>query len=194
MTNPLRMAGLACDIEDGNGRVIYVNLPDGSHLVIGAADELPATLDEVTGWTVTRGHEDNPNFDALVYDSTPDGEHSHHAADIRALLSALAMYLLGLPDDENRASGRHLGDIVMRTKPALSIVTIGVNGQHTPTRRVLSGPFEGTAEAVKDYGWHTHLLQDDGWELAHEQGGEEWPLTVWHRHQQVLVVFLTPAS
>ncbi|MET8326275.1 hypothetical protein [Streptomyces sp. NPDC005181] len=193
VTTPLRAAGLVCDIDTAGGQnVIYVNLPDGTHLVIADEHELPTRLDDVTGWRIVRSHKDNPNFDALVYDSTPEGEHSKHAADIKTMLAAIAIYLHSLGDGDTKTAGQVLGESVSDRTQLYGVGVLGVSPEHTAVGRVVSDPFDTHLQAVNEYGLYTHQLDQDGWTQVHEQGGTEWPLTVWHRHQVVRTVFVTP--
>jgi hypothetical protein len=191
VTTPLRAAGLACDIETCGGQnVIYVNLPDGSHLVIADEHDLPDRLADVTGWRVTRGHHDNPTVEGLAYDSTPEGAHSQYGADTAELLPAIATFVRSLPDVDTQAAGQSLRELLQRTPPQYAVSFVGVGSQHAPAGRIVSGPFDTHLEAVKEYGFQTHQLEQDGWRMVHEQGGTSWPLTVWHSRDVVQVVFV----
>ncbi|MFJ3248435.1 hypothetical protein [Streptomyces sp. NPDC086782] len=192
VTTPLRAAGLVCDVETCGGQtVIYANLPDGTHLAIGCGnDHLPDRLQDVTGWIITRDHHDNPNYAGLAYDSTDGGEHAPHGADIVSMLAAVALYLDTLTDPDTRAAGERLGQALLATAQRFAVSFTGVDAQHATKSGHLSGPFDRQAEALKEYGWQTHLLQEGGWDLVHEQGGDEWPLTVWRRVGAVQVVFV----
>ncbi|MGW4048852.1 hypothetical protein [Streptomyces sp. NPDC004721] len=193
VTTPLRAAGLVCDVETCGGQtVIYANLPDGSHLAIGCGNDcLPDRLQDVTGWIITRGHDDNPNYDGLAYDSTEGSEHAPHGADIVSMLAAVALYLGTLPDPDIRTAGERLGKALLASAQRFAVSFTGVDAQHAAKSGGLSGPFDSQAEAVKEYGWQTHLLQEGGWDLVHEQGSDEWPLTVWRRAGAVQVVFVS---
>jgi len=192
VTTPLRMVGLVCDIETCGGQtVIYVDLPDGTHLVIHDHDALPDRLEQVTGWHIKRGHHDNPNFDALVFDSTEGGEHEKHGADIVSMLAAIALHLKSLPDADTQSAGTKLGEVLLASAQRFAISFVGVNSQHAAHGRPISGPFDSHHEAVKEYGWQTHLLEEAGWQAVHEQGGTDWPLTVWTRRDVLQVVFMT---
>ncbi|MEU4095519.1 hypothetical protein [Streptomyces sp. NPDC026673] len=192
VTLPLRASGLPCDIETaGSQYVIYVNLPDGSHLSVSDEHELPTRLADVNGWRIVRGHEDSPNHDGLVYDSTAEGEHSQHGADVVTMLAAIALHLKALPDADTQSAGAALGELLLVNAQRFAVSFVGVNGQHIGSGRVLTGPFDSREQAVKEYGWQTHLLQDDGWQMVHEQGGTEWPLTVWVRRGVLQAVFVS---
>ena len=195
VTMPLRAAGLVCDIETCGGQaVIYVNLPDGTHLVIADDDALPERLEQVTGWRIGRGHHDNPNFDALVYDSTEGGEHEKHCADVVSMLAAIALFLKDLRDVDTQAAGIRLGEALLASAQRFAVAVTGVTSQHAAHGRVICGPFDSHRKAVKEYGWQTHLLEEGGWKTVHEQGGSEWPLTVWQRRDVVVLVFVTRLS
>ncbi|WP_326604281.1 hypothetical protein [Streptomyces sp. NBC_01800] len=193
VTTPLRAAGLACDIETCGGEtVIYVNLPDGTHLVVADEHSLPDRLDDVTGWRIVRSHEDTPTFDGLIYDSTAEGEHGKNATDIKAMLAAVAIYLHNLPDADTKTAGQVLGESLVNRAQLYGIGVLGVTPEHTADARIVSEPFDTHLEAVKEYGFYTHQLAQHDWQQVHEQGGTEWPLTVWQRRQVVRTVFVTP--
>ncbi|MGW4140008.1 hypothetical protein ACWELV_24875 [Streptomyces mirabilis] len=192
VTTPLRMVGLVCDIETcGDQTVIYVNLPDGTHLVIADADGLPDRLEQVTGWRIGRSHHDNPNFDALVFDSTEGGEHEGQGADVISMLAAVALHLKTLPDVDTQATGTKLGKVLLASGQRFAVAVTGVNSQHAAYSRMISAPVGSQPEAVKAYSRQTHLLEEDGWKAVHEQGGADWPLTVWQRRDVVVLVFVT---
>nr|WTB35217.1 hypothetical protein OG781_42310 [Streptomyces sp. NBC_00830] len=192
VTTPLRAAGLACDIDTCGGQnVMYVDLPDGSHLVIADDHDLPDRLDDVTGWRVTRGHHDNPTVSGLAYDSTAEGEHSKYGADIARMLAAVALFMHQVHDVDTQTAGQVLGESVLRTTQLYAVEFLGVASRHTPAGRILCGPFETHHEAVKEYGWTTHELEKAGWRKVHEQGGTEWPVTAWQRDQAVQLIFVS---
>ena len=189
ITTPLRAAGLACDIETCGGQtVIYANLPDGSHLVIADDHDLPDRLADVTGWRVTRGHKDNPTVEGLAYDSTTDGEYSKYGADIAGMLAAIAIFMHHLRDVDTQAAARVLGKSLLRTLYAVNVVR--VCSQHASTGQIISDPFDTRQKAVEEYGSQTNQLEQDGWRKVHEQGGSDWPLTVWQRDEVVALVFV----
>lgn len=191
VTTPLRAAGLPCDIETcGNQTVITVDLPDGSHLVIASDDALPDHLADVTGWLVTRAHEDNPTIGGVGYNSTEDGENAQRGADIAPLHAAIAVHLTTLPDADTQNAGGALRQVLEDSRALFNVTSLGVSSQHAPTRRLLSGPLDSHSEAVKEYGWQTHFLEEDGWTKVHESGGTQWPVTVWQRRDVVQTVFV----
>lgn len=192
VTTPLRAVGLACDIEPCGGQtVIYTDLPDGTHLVIADHDTLPDRLEQVTGWHVRRDHRDNPTHDGPVYDSTEGGEHEMHGADIVTMLAAIALHLKSLTDADTQSAGAKLGELLLATAQRFAVSFLGVDSQHAGHGQVITGPFDSHAEAVKEYGWQTHLLEEGGWQKTHEQGSDDWPLTVWQRRDVLQVVFVS---
>ncbi|MFF3378104.1 hypothetical protein ACFYXF_34775 [Streptomyces sp. NPDC002680] len=192
ITRPLRAAGLVCDIETCGGQtVIYADLPDGTHLVIADHDALPDRLEQVTGWHVRRGHHDNPTHDGPVFDSTKGGEHEKYGADIISMLAATALYLKSLTDADTQSAGAKLGELLLATAQRFAVSFLGVDSQHAGRGRVITGPFDSHAEAVKEYGRQANLLMEGGWHLAHEQGSTDWPLTVWQRRDVLQVVFVS---
>lgn len=195
VTTPLRAAGLPCDIDTCGGQtVITVDLPDGSYLVIASVDALPNRFCDVTGWTLVRSHEDNPTIGGLVYDSTEDGEYAQRGADVAPLHAAIALHLTTLPDADTQTAGEALHAVLEDSRALFSVTTVGVNSQHVATKRLMSGPFDNHVEAVKEYGWQTHLLETDGWSQVHESGGTQWPVTVWQRQDVVQTVFVSRRS
>ncbi|MFD7769878.1 hypothetical protein [Streptomyces sp. NPDC059787] len=196
VTTPLRAAGLVCDIDTCGGQtVIYVDLPDGTHLVIGCGDDsLPDRLRDVTGWIVTREHRDNPTFHLQVFDSTEDGEHGESGGDVVAMLAGVALHLKAAADADTQAAGTRLGALLLATAQRFAVEVTGVTAQHTGNSRKLSGPFNDHREAVKDYGWQTHLLEEQGWQMVHEHGGADWPVTVWQRRGATVLVFVSRQS
>ncbi|WP_217572578.1 hypothetical protein [Streptomyces sp. GbtcB7] len=195
VTMPLRAAGLVCDVETCGGQtVIYADLPDGSHLVIADHDALPDRLEQVTGWSIGRAHHDNPNIDVLVFDSTEGGEHEKHGADIVTMLAATALHLKSLTDADTQSAGAMLGDLLLATAQRFAVSFVGVDSQHAGRSRPITGPFDSHAKAVKEYGRQTRLLEEGGWQMVHEQGGTDWPLTVWQRRDVLQVVFVSRQS
>ncbi|MFF3493757.1 hypothetical protein ACFYWS_20660 [Streptomyces sp. NPDC002795] len=194
VTTPLRAAGLVCDIETcGGNTVITVDLPDGSHLLLHDEDGLPDRLNDVTGWMASRGHGDNPTFDEAFYDSTESGEQARFGGDVAPLLEAIAAYLTVRPDDGTRDAGRTLSAVLKATERVRRVTSFTVTPQHTPLRRGLGDSIDGHTEAVKEYGWQTYLLGEAGWECVHQQGGDQWPISVWKRREALQVVFLQRA-
>ncbi|MCT9003511.1 hypothetical protein [Streptomyces rhizosphaerihabitans] len=192
VTTPLRAAGLVCDIETCGGQtVIYADLPDGTHLVIADHDALPDRLEQVTGWHVRRSHHDNPTYDGPVFDSTEGGEYEKHGADIVTMHAAIALHLKSLIDADTQSAGAKLGQLLLATVQRFAVSFVGVDSQHASRGRVIAGPFDSHAEAVKEYGWQTHLLEEGGWQMVHEQGDTDWPLAVWRRRDVLQVVFVS---
>lgn len=86
--------GLPAQLEPdaGSGWRIWLDLPDGTQLMVGAPQDLPARLTDVPGWSVVHrsvaGHPTN-----LVYHSAPGGPHATHGADHAALLTIVGEYV-----------------------------------------------------------------------------------------------------
>jgi hypothetical protein len=243
VTTPLRACGLPCDVETSGGQtVIYVDLPDGSHLVISDKHELPDQFTHVKGWQVTWQHPDNPTVYAEVYDSTEDGDQETHGAAVEPMLSAVLGWITGrfhFPElvhlltrfaDANsacecgmphpvtneqrralmvgienmRAAGTfewavlHLiqltGDcpaVPKSTDPeAFTIHTASFPAAAYSSTGLHAGPYDTSNEAAKEYGWYTHGLARDGWQILHHQGGTERLMSVWRHRQNLHVVWV----
>ncbi|MFE9770628.1 hypothetical protein ACFYOV_02880 [Streptomyces sp. NPDC005931] len=174
----LRRIPLVTDVEISGGMFgITAQLTDGSHLWISSVEELPLDPEEVEGFHVRRAHEDNPTVDELVYDSTEDGEHSQHGNNLVSLIQAITAFV----------TERHLAP---RLVDLVSVQIQGVSAKHQPLSQLVQGPFDDRHAAVKEYGYATHDLMQRGWRCIHEQGGFEWPLTVWERNGEVATVYL----
>jgi hypothetical protein len=174
----LRRIPLVTDVEISGGMFgITSELTDGSRLWIASVTELPVNPSELEGFLVTRGHNDNPTIDEVVYDSTQDGEQSRHGNNVVTLIQAIAAFV----------TERHLAPAFI---DLLSIQILGVTGKHTTIAKTCEGPFQDRIEAVKQYGYATHDLTETGWHCLHEQGGTAWPLSVWARRGEVATVYL----
>ncbi|WP_327297796.1 MULTISPECIES: hypothetical protein [unclassified Streptomyces] len=174
----LRRIPLVTDVEISGGMFgITAQLTDGSHLWISSVGELPLDPKEVEGWHVRRGHEDTPTVDELVYNSTEDGEHAQHSNNVVPLLRAISAFVT-----ERRLAPRRI-DLV-------AVQIDGVTRKHKRISQVVQGPFDDRHAAVKEYGYTTHGLIQDGWRCIHEQGGVDWPLTVWELNGEIATVYL----
>ncbi|MEW2081066.1 hypothetical protein [Streptomyces sp. NPDC005283] len=174
----LRRIPLVTDVEISNGMFgITAELTDGSHLWIASVTELPLDPSELEGFLVRRAHQDNPTIDETVYDSTPDGEQSEHGNNVVTLIQAITAFV----------TERHLAP---RLIDLVSVQIVGVTAKHKPITRLIQGPFDDRHAAVKEYGYATHELMESGWHCSHEQGGTDWPLTVWVRNDEVATVYL----
>ncbi|WP_328404027.1 hypothetical protein OHS70_34330 [Streptomyces sp. NBC_00390] len=176
---PLRRLHLVTDVETGGGGEfgIVVALKDGSHLWISSVGDLPTDPSDLQGFLVARHHEDTPTVDEIVYDSTPDGEQAANGNNIVPLFLAISAFV----------TARNLRPPLITLS---SVRQFGVGKDHRQHGKVLVGPFDNSHEAVKQYGYETYALMQSGWRCIHEQGGTDWPLTVWEREGAVLTVFL----
>ncbi|TXC98994.1 hypothetical protein [Streptomyces sp. ISID311] len=174
----LRRIPLVTDVEICGGVFgITAQLTDGSHLWISSVEELPLDPKEVEGWHVRRSHEDNPTVDEMVYNSTEDGEHSQHGNNVVPLVQAITAFVT-----ERRLAPR-LIDL-------MSVQVDGVTKKHKRISKLIQGPFDDRHAAVKEYGYATHDLMQNGWRCIHEQGGTDWPLTVWEKNGEIATVYL----
>ncbi|WP_405889455.1 hypothetical protein OG427_02750 [Streptomyces sp. NBC_00133] len=174
----LRRIPLVTDVEISNGMFgITADLTDGSRLWIASVTELPLDPSKLEGFLVTRGHDDNPTVDEVVYDSTQDGEQSDRGNNVVPLIQAITAFVT-----ERRLAPTFID--------LLSVQISGVTGKHTTLSKPYAGPFDDRHEAVKQYGYVTYELMETGWRCVHEQGGTEWPLTIWIRTGEVATVYL----
>ncbi|MFE1923383.1 hypothetical protein ACFW91_12530 [Streptomyces asoensis] len=174
----LRRIPLVADVEICGGMFgITAQLTDGSHLWISSVEELPFDPTEVEGWHVRRAHEDNPTVDELVYNSTADGEDSQHGNNVVPLIQAITTFVT-----ERRLAPK-LIDV-------LCVQLDAVTKDHRRVSKLLQGPFDDRDAAVKEYGYATYGLLEDGWRRIHEQGGFDWPLTIWELNGEVVTVYL----
>ncbi|MEV4444606.1 hypothetical protein [Streptomyces mirabilis] len=174
----LRRIPLVTDVEISGGEFgITAELTDGSYLWISSAESLPVDSGALKGFQVRRGHHDTPTIDELVYDSTEGGERSEHANNFVPLVQAVTAFVT------ERSLAPRLIDLV---SVRLDAVTL----QHKTLTKTLQGPFDDRLAAVKEYGHWTHQLKETGWRCIHEQGGVDWPLTVWVLNGEVATVHL----
>ncbi|MFG2022289.1 hypothetical protein [Streptomyces sp. NPDC048825] len=173
----LRRIPLVTNVESGNMFAITAQLTDGSYLWISSVEDLPIDPSALEGFLVKRVHDDNPTVDEVIYDSTQDGQQSNHGNNVVPLIQAIAAFVT------ERSLAPTFVDLV-------SVQISGVTGQHTTLSKPYAGPFDDQREAVKQYGYATHELIENGWVCIHEQGGTEWPLTFWVRNGEVATVYL----
>ncbi|MFD5430316.1 hypothetical protein [Streptomyces sp. NPDC127084] len=174
----LRRIPLVTDVEISGGMYgITAELIDGSHLWISSVEELPLDPSEAEGWHVRRAHHDIPTIDEMVYNSTEDGAHAQHANNVVPLVQAIAAFVA------ERGLAPKLIDLV-------SVRLDGVTKDHRRTSQIVQGPFEDRHAAVKEYGVATHELAEQGWRCVHEQGGMDWPLTVWELNGEIATVYV----
>ncbi|MBK3625307.1 hypothetical protein JHN59_10695 [Streptomyces sp. MBT49] len=174
----LRRIPLVADVEICGGMFgITAQLTDGSHLWISSVEELPLDPTEVEGWHVRRAHEDTPTVDELVYNSTADGEDSQNGNNVVPLIQAITTFVT-----ERRLAPK-LIDVI-------SVQLDGVTKDHRRISKHVQGPFDERHAAVKEYGYATHALTEQGWRCIHEQGGFDWPLTIWELNGAIVTVYL----
>ncbi|MGW6238354.1 hypothetical protein [Streptomyces sp. NPDC055094] len=175
----LRRIPLVTDVEISGGLFgITAQLTDGSHLWISSVEELPLDPKEVEGWHVRRAHEDNPTIDELVYNSTEDGgEHSQHGNNVVPLVLAITTFV----------TERRLAPTLI---DLMSVQLDGVTKNHERISKLVQGPFADRHTAVKEYRYVIHELVERGWRCIHEQGGMDWPLTIWELNGEIVTVYL----
>jgi hypothetical protein len=175
----LRRIPLVTDVEICGGELaITAELTDGSHLWIGSNGSLPEDPAELEGFHVKRAHHDNPTIDDLVYDSTEDGEQAEYGNNVVTLIQAITAFV-------------HERGLAPRVVDLLAIHLQGVTKQHRTLSTSVEGPFRDRDAALKEYGYVTHELGEKNWRCVHEQGGTDWPLTVWERDGAIVTVYLT---
>lgn len=174
----LRQIPLVTDIETCGGEFgIRAHLTDGSHLWIGSEECLPIDSAALEGYHVRRAHHDIPTIDEPVYDSTEGGEQEKNGNNIVPLIQAVAAF-------------------VAERKLALPVVDLfqvqiyGVGAGHAATSADLTGPFTDRQAAVKEYGYVVEGFIEKGWERLHEQGGTDWPLTIWKLDGETATLFV----
>lgn len=174
----LRRIPLPTDVEINGGEFgITAELADGSHLWIASAGPLPLDPSEAEGFHVRRAHSDNPTVDELVYDSTPDGAQAERGNNVVPLLTAITAFL----------TERRLAPLVM---DLFSIRAVGVNAKHRPLTRQGRELFSSREEAVKEYGYTVHRIEQRGMRLIYQSGEGTWPVTVWDADGEVFTLFL----
>jgi hypothetical protein len=174
----LRRISLVTDVEISGGEFgITAQLTDGSHLWISSVESLPVDPTALEGFHVRRAHHDNPTIDELVYDSTEGGEQSEHGNNVVPLVQAVTAFV----------TARSLAP---RPVDLVSIHVQGVTVNHVPVSKLVEGPLGDRKAAVKEYEHVTHDLAKKGWRCVHEQGGADWPLTVWEQKGAIVTVCL----
>ncbi|MFJ4668876.1 hypothetical protein [Kitasatospora purpeofusca] len=172
LITPLRRRGLVTDIDDRSGTTtIHAKLPDGTHLTIGTGTDdghLPASLDSVTSWVVTRESDDNPTFQHEIYNSTPDPDtlHGRAGALLAPLLLAIdaALATWGMPGrpENHRAvvtvTTVHEADPAgFATTPAFPTAMIAAR-HHTDIVAGLTGDGLTVAHEITAWPWRAHVL------------------------------------
>ncbi|MFI9149454.1 hypothetical protein [Streptomyces sp. NPDC053367] len=174
---PLRRIPLVTNVESGNAFAITAELTDGSYLWITSVDDLPMDPSTAKGFHVKRVHDETPTIDEIIYDSTEDGPDVQHGNNVVPLIQAVTAFVTER-------------DLAPSFIELLSVQITGVSLQHTSVSKPYAGPFDDRNEAVKQYGYATHELMETGWRCVYEQGGVQWPLTMWVRDCEVATVYL----
>ncbi|MEU2558418.1 hypothetical protein ABZ626_03585 [Streptomyces longispororuber] len=179
----LRRIPLHTNVEISGGAFgITAELNDGSHLWISSVADLPLDPAEAEGFQVKRAHVDNPAIDEQIYDSTEDGEQADHGNNLVPLVQAISTFLT------NRDMAPKLVDLYRLRIQA-------VTDEHAPLCRSLCAPFTDRGEALECYGgFIAQEMVAENWHLLHEQGGKEWPLSVWEKNGQVATVYIAHAG
>ncbi|MGW6886771.1 hypothetical protein [Streptomyces torulosus] len=178
----LRRIPLITDVEISGGEfAIHAQLTDGSHLWITSTHCLPVDPAALEGFHVRRAHHDNPTIDERVYDSTEGADQAEHGNNVVPLIQAITAFV----------TARKLAPPIV---DLFQVQMQGVTAKHTPVSAEVQGPFTDRRAAVKEYGYTTHDLMEKGWERIHEQGGTDWPLTIWRQDNAILTVFVGHAG
>ncbi|MCX5328108.1 hypothetical protein [Streptomyces sp. NBC_00140] len=173
----LRRIPLVTNVESGNMFAITAELTDGSHLWISSVEDLPIDPGVLEGFLVKRLHDDIPTIDEVVYDSTDGGEQAEHGNHVVPLIQAITAFVT------ERGLAPRVIDLI-------SVQLQAVTAQHQPLSELLQGPFNDRQAAVKEYGYATQQMAEEGWTCVHTQGGTDWPLTVWELNGEVATVYL----
>ncbi|MXM62180.1 hypothetical protein GR925_01610 [Streptomyces sp. HUCO-GS316] len=178
----LRRIPLTTDVEICGGEfAIHAQLTDGSHLWITSIESLPVDPAALEGYHVRRAHHDNPTIDEPVYDSTEGGDQAEHGNNVVPLIQAITAFVTA------RKFAPPIVDL-------FRVQMQGITAKHTPVSAEVQGPFTDHRAAVKEYGYATHELMENGWERIHEQGGTDWPLTIWKQDHAIVTVFVGNAG
>ncbi len=173
----LRRIPLVTNVESGNAFAITAELTDGSHLWISSVEDLPMDPAALEGFHVKRRHDDNPNIDEVLYDSTDSGEQAEHGNNTVPLIQAITAFV----------TERHLAPRVI---DLISVRLRGVTAQRLPVSKLLHGPLTDNGTALLEYANVVRAMAAKGWTCVHAQGGTDWPLTVWELNDEVGILYL----
>ncbi|MGW2985314.1 hypothetical protein [Streptomyces goshikiensis] len=163
---PLRRMGLVTDIELCGGMYgITAELNDGSYLLVASEHTLPSNPGEVEGWHVQRLKDGLATLQETIYDSTEIGAQAPHGNQHLPLFDAITTFV------KQRALG-------VRFKPYKAVSITGLRGDHLTVEPICDG-FSKPEDAIARYGREIADLQSLGWQCVHQQGGNDWPLSVW---------------
>ncbi|WP_314250882.1 hypothetical protein [Streptomyces sp. DSM 40907] len=175
---PLRRIPLVADVELCGGMFgITAELADYSYLHISTDDSLPADPNQVRGWLVQRLSDHAPTIRDVVYDSTESGPHAAYGNDHVPLFHAIKAFV----------ARRGLG---LQFRPIKAVSIFGLRSDHSTTEHVCDC-FPNSLEAVTRYAREVVMLRAMGWRPIHQQGGNEWPLSVWVHDGAVVTVAVT---
>ncbi|WP_406738588.1 hypothetical protein OG365_24535 [Streptomyces sp. NBC_00853] len=178
---PLRRMPLIVDIELCGGMFgITAELSDYSYLLITSDDTLPTDPNRVRGWHVQRLSDHTPTIRDIVYDSTEGGPQAAHGNDHVPLFHAITTYV----------ARRGLG---LRFRPIKAVSISGLRSDHSAIEHICDC-FPSSLDAVTRYHRETVTLRAMGWRPIHQQGGNEWPLSVWVHDGAVVTVAVTLAG
>ncbi|MFD5888195.1 hypothetical protein ACFWHQ_19740 [Streptomyces sp. NPDC060334] len=178
---PLRRMPLIADVELCGGMFgITAELSDYSYLLITSDDTLPTDPNRVRGWHVQRLSDHTPTIRDVVYDSTEDGPQAAHGNDHVALFHAITTYVT------QRGLGLHF-------RPIKAVSISGLRSDHSSIEHICDC-FPSSLDAVTRYHRETVNLRALGWRPIHQQGGNEWPLSVWVEEGAVVTVAVTLAG
>ncbi|MFJ4939029.1 hypothetical protein ACIP8U_34905 [Streptomyces pseudovenezuelae] len=177
----LRRIPLVTNVESGNMFAITAELTDGSHLWISSTEDLPMDPGALEGFHVKRRHDDNPNIDEVLYDSTENGDQAEHGNNTVPLIQAITAFVT-----ERRLAPRVIDLVSVRLQ--------GVTAQRLPLAKLLNGPCTDNDAAITEYGNVVRAMAQKGWTCVHAQGGTDWPLSVWELNDEVGILYLASAG
>ncbi|MGW4505862.1 hypothetical protein ACWENO_14610 [Streptomyces sp. NPDC004436] len=178
---PLRRMPLVADVEMCGGmHGITAELADYSHLLITSDDTLPTDPNQVRGWHVQRLSDHTPTIRDVIYDSTEAGPQAANGNDHVALFSAITAFV----------ARRGLG---LRFTPVKAVTITGFRSDLSAVEHICDC-FPRSLDAVARYGREVAMLRLMGWRPLHQQGGDEWPLSVWVHDGAVVTVAVTLAG
>ncbi|WP_406050974.1 hypothetical protein OG280_26350 [Streptomyces virginiae] len=178
---PLRRIPLIVDVELCGGMfAITAELADHSYLLISSDDALPADPNRVRGWLVQRLSDRIPTIRDVIYDSTEAGPQAPNGNDHVPLFDAITTYV----------ARRGLG---LQFSPVKAISISGLRSDHSAIEHICDC-FPRALDAVTRYDREVATLRSMGWRPIHQQGGNEWPLSVWVHDGAVVTVAVTLAG
>ncbi|MFF7613503.1 hypothetical protein [Streptomyces lavendulae] len=178
---PLRSIPLIVDVETAGGMfAITAELADHSYLTIASDDVLPTDPNHVRGWLVQRLSDHTPTIREVVYDSTESGAQASNGNDHGPLFHAIKTFV----------ACRGLG---FRFSPVKTVSIFGLRRDHSAIEHICDC-FPRSLDAVARYNREVATLRHMGWRPLHQQGGTEWPLSVWAHDGAVVTLAVTLAG